>query len=162
MSATLTLKKFTSVFLVLVMLFSIIAVSTTSSTAATSGTESKSRVLQVWTNKTGSTPYVTLKQNPAVYQYKNCFGQTKTKNIYKNYLVTVKPVLTVDGGKTNLKSFTKWLDSSSEKITLKKGIYYEITIKASAVPVKLPSINGSYKSNSWWYLSTIKNCGNYK
>lgn len=162
MTNTKTVKRTISLLLALVLLLGAFPLSTS---AATRGYEGKTGGIQVWTNKGGWTPYITLTQTPAKYDYKGLFGNQKTKDIYKNYLVTVKPICTVDGGKTNAKKIVKWLDSSSLKIKLEKGVYYEVSVQFTTVPVKLPGWSGSYRkgqSTTSWSLQKAYNCSNWK
>ncbi len=161
MTVTKSAKRITSILLILITIFSSLVFSTTAANASTSGSASNTKVLQVWTNKKGATPYITLNQSPDKYNYTNIWGNKKTQTVYREYIVEIKPVLTVDGGRTNLKKQTKYLKDGSEKITLKKGIYYEIVIKASPIP-KAVHITGKQTQWSYWYLSKTKNCANYK
>lgn len=131
--------------------------------------------IQVWTNKKGSTPKVTLNQSKVTFTYYNnevdkVLGKQKSKTVYPVYDVEITPKLTVDGGKTTYKSSSKKLNSSSLTISLKKGIYYEIdiyynneeTLEKAGLSNKIGvKGDGSYVTQHWSFKEA-RNCGNYK
>lgn len=161
-------KKIISLLISIVVIIGAISVSTVNASASTSGYGESTKVIQVWTNKTGSNPYITLKQTKGMYS----LGGQKARSMYGYYNVTVKPVCTVDGKKTNYKKQNLVLDSSSLKINLKKGTYYEIivshnytkTLEKAAGWFRIfnPTVRSRWTTNCHWYLSNTKNCSNYK
>lgn len=164
-------KRFLTIFLSFVMLITAFTATTVTASASTSGT-SRTRVLQVWTNMSGSTPSIKLKQNKGIYYYYGWGGKRHTKKIYGVYTVTVKPVSKLDGSKTSYKTKTYKLDTGSLKINLKKDTYYEIIIGLdSAASLEQcvgwttlfnPAKGYGFDTYSKWYLNSTNNCANYK
>ncbi|MGN1195054.1 MAG: hypothetical protein ACI4SB_06185 [Acutalibacteraceae bacterium] len=163
------IKKLMSFFMALVLLVGSFSVfGSFSASAAKSGSGKATKVVQVWTNKSGSTPYITLKPQKGTYYYYTWSGQRKTKNMYAYYNVTVKPVSTVSGGRTSEKVQKKVLEDGSLKISLQKYTYYEIIIEYNEMEtlnnlgLKLfnPSRGTGWQSNCSWSVSKINNCGN--
>jgi hypothetical protein len=143
--------------------------------AVTSWSDTSTEVVRVWTNKQGSTPYITIKQDKGTFRYYSIADlyQKKEKKAkgYAYYNVEIKPVSNIDGGKTNYKVKKAVLKNGSLKIKLEKDTYYEIVIKYNVwftndqiyTPGKNPPLNnsGNWVSNPVWSVQKVSNCGNY-
>lgn len=139
--------------------------------ASKSGYGETSIVVQVWTNKSGSAPYIVLKPQKGTYYYYKWNGRYTTKSSYGCYTVNVKAISTIAGGRTSSSSFTKQLYNKNLKLFLKKNTYYEIVItynlwrsedKVFGVLTSFnPSRSHGWRNSCGWYVSKANNCGNY-
>lgn len=162
------IKKSIAIILAIVSLCSCFVFS---ASAATSGNSGWSRTIQVWTNKTGSTPSITIKQNKGTFAWYSLTGRKVTKNMYGYYNITIKPVCKIDGSRTTYKTTKQVMEGGSIKLNLKKDTYYEITVSPNYVKslekavgwttVYNPAKGINWQNNSTWYVSKTVNCGNW-
>lgn len=145
------LKKALSVLLAMITLLTLMSIAPFSASAATSGTKSSSSTITVRTKSNywypGSSS-ITLKQSKCKYTYKNTWGKTKTASGYADFKINV--YCTNTG-----KSFTKRLDSSSEKIKLDPNKTYKITVSYDSMGTWL-NLNGrtpTWKQTPSWRVS---------
>lgn len=164
-------KAFCLLFAFMFMLSCFSSLSSLKASAAKSGYGDSRRVVQVWTNKSGSTPSITLKPQKGTYYYYKWNGRYTTKSTCGCYTVQVKAVSNIAGGRTSSKSFTKKLFDRNLTLSLQKNTYYEIVItydlwgsnnKIFGYLTQFnPSRGYGWRNSCGWYVSNVKNCGNY-